>query len=312
MKRKIKKSVSTGLAALLFGMGLVGCVQGDGIPDSGDTVKIVATNFALYDFARVYESDQVQAEMLIAPGSESHDMEITLSDISTIGAADIFVYAGGESDKWVDAVFESLGADGEDIVRICALDVVEGREEVHTHDGELHITEDEHVWTSIPNAMELIREIGQTIHLVDETKDLNGAMASYMADLSSLDAEYREMVASAPRKEIVVADRFPFVYLAEEYGIAYTAAFDGCSSNVEVPLAVINALIDEVKEKQLPAVFYIEFSDRTAVNAVCKETGADPLLLHSCHNVTREDFETGVTYLDLMRQNLENLKTALN
>ena len=311
MKRNIKKSLSAALAALFLGMGLVGCTQGDGIPDSGETVKIVATNFALYDFARVYENDRIQAEMLIAPGSESHDMEITLSDISVIGGADIFVYAGGESDKWVDAVFESLGAEGEDIVRICALDVVEGIEETHTHEGELHTAEDEHVWTSIPNAMELIRKIGQAIQQVDETEELSEA-DSYLADLGSLDAEYREMTASAARKEIVVADRFPFVYMAEEYGMEYTAAFDGCSSNVEVPLAEINALIDEVKEKKLPAVFYIEFSDRTAVNAVCEETGAEPLLLHSCHNVTKEDFEAGVTYLDLMRRNLENLKKALN
>lgn len=311
MKRNIKKSLSAALAALFFGMGLVGCTQGDGISASGDTVKIVTTNFALYDFARVYENDRIQAEMLIAPGSESHDLEVTLSDISVISSADIFVYAGGESDTWVDAVFESLGAEGEDIVRICALDVVEGLEETHTHEGELHTTEDEHVWTSIPNAMKLIREIGQAIQQVDETEELSEAEAS-LADLNELDAEYREMMASASRNEIVVADRFPFVYLAEEYGIEYTAAFDGCTSNVEVPLAVINTLIDEVREKQLPAVFYIEFSDRTAVNAVCEETGAEPLLLHSCHNVTKEDFEAGVTYLDLMRRNLENLKKALN
>lgn len=315
MKYNLKKFISSGLAAVFIGAGLTGCIQNDGIPDSGDTVKIVATNFALYDLARVYESDLVHAEMLIAPGSESHDMEATLSDISTISEADIFIYAGGESDAWVDTVFASLGTEGESIIRINALEFIEGTEAEygHAHEEEhTHEECDEHVWTSIPNAMALIREVGHAIQKADETKDLIGLAGSYLADLGRLDAEYRELVASSVRKEILIADRFPFSCMAEEYGIEYTAAFEGCSSNVEVPLAVINALIDEVKEKVLPVVFYIEFSDMTAVNAVCEETGAQPLLLHSCHNVTKEDFEAGVTYLDLMRQNLENLKKALN
>jgi len=295
-------------------LGLSGCGgMADNVPASSEKIKIVATNFALYDFARVYESAGIDAQMLIAPGSESHDLEATLSDISVISSADIFVYAGGESDKWVDDVFEALGDAGEGIVRICALDLVEAVHEEHVHEnGESHSGEDEHVWTSIPNAELIINEIRSAILRCDETKASALDSAGYIAELERLDKDYREAVASAERNNIVVADRFPFVYMAQEYGLEYTAAFDGCTSNVEVPLAVINSLISEVKSDGIPAVFYIEFSDMTAVNSVCGETGAAPLLLHSCHNVTKAEFESGVTYLDLMRQNLENLKTALN
>jgi len=149
---------------------------------------------------------------------------------------------------------------------------------------------------------------------VDETKDLTDAnpeIGAYLAELGALDQEYRDMVKNAVRTEIAVADRFPFTHMAEEYGLSWSAAFDGCTSNVEVPLSVISGMITEVETKKLPVVFHIEFSDMTAVNAVCEQTGAEPLLLHSCHNVTKAELDAGITYLELMRRNLENLKKAL-
>lgn len=300
------------LAAFAVLTGLTGCIANDGVPVSDEKVKIVATNFALYDFARVYETDGIEAEMLIAPGAESHDLEATLSDMSVIADADVFVYAGGESDVWVDAMFASLGEAGEGIIRINALEFIEGEAEEHTQEEHDHGTHDEHVWTSIPNAIALIGEIGNAILRADETKVFPEAVSAYVADLAALDGEYRAMTETAQRREIAVADRFPFTHMAEEYGIGYSAAFEGCSSNVEVPLTVINDMIGEVKTKELPVVFCIEFSDRTAVDAVCAETGAKALQLHSCHNVTKEEFDGGVTYLDLMTQNLENLTIALN
>ncbi len=307
----MKKLFAGAMAAFLLGVGITGCVQDDGIPVSDERVKIVATNFALYDFARVYETDGIEAEMLIAPGAESHDLEATLSDISVIADADVFVYAGGESDVWVDAVFASLGEAGEGIIRINALEFIEGETEEHTGEEHDH-THDEHVWTSIPNAVALIEEIGNAILRADETQTFPDMVSAYIAELTALDGEYRAVTEMAQRREIAVADRFPFTHMAKAYGIGYSAAFEGCSSNVEVPLTVINDMIGEVKAKELPAVFYIEFSDRTAVDAVCAETGAVALLLHSCHNVTKAEFDAGVTYLDLMQQNLENLTKALN
>ncbi|MBE6598037.1 MAG: zinc ABC transporter substrate-binding protein [Ruminococcaceae bacterium] len=307
----IKKIAAILLSAVIMG-GVCGCASNDGVPVSDDAVTIVTSNFALYDFARVYETDGIRAEMLIAPGTESHDLEATLSDVSVISEADIFVYAGGESDLWVESLFASLGEGGENIIRINALELV-GELHEHTQEEHEHTHEaDEHTWTSIPNAITLIEEIGRAIQKTDETKALSPKAEEYVGELNALDEEYRSLTETAKRLEVAVADRFPFTHMAEEYGIAYSAAFDGCTSNVEVPLSVISGMIEEVKVKELPAVFYIEFSDRTAVDAVCRETGAVPLLLHSCHNVTKEEFSSGVTYLDLMTQNLENLKIALN
>lgn len=316
-RNRRKRAATAVLSLLLLGAELSACASGDdGIPESDRVVNIVATNFALYDFARLYEDENIRASMLIAPGSESHDFEATLSDVAVISEADIFLYAGGESDDWTDALFDSLGDAGESVLRINALEYIEtlGGESAsaeHPHGEDDHEDCDEHTWTSIPNAVALIEEIGRAVQQIDETKVPSPRVKTYVADLLALDAEYRTAVENAARTEIVVADRFPFTHLAEEYGLSWLAAFDGCSSNTEVPLAVLQNLIQEVREQEIPVVFYIEFSDQTAANAVRDETGAEALPLHSCHNVTKEEFEAGVSYLDLMRQNLENLKKAL-
>ena len=70
--------------------------------------------------------------------------------------------------------------------------------------------------------------------------------------------------------------------------------------------------ISKIKELKIPVVYYLEFSSTKVADTLCSETGASSLMLHSCHNVSKEDLDKGVTYVDLMKQNLENLKTALN
>ena len=129
--------------------------------------------------------------------------------------------------------------------------------------------------------------------------------------MSALREEYAEIFGGTDRRFIAVADRFPFRYLAEEWDLSYIAAFSGCSSNTEASLATVNALVDAVKENGLPAVFVIELSDGRCASAVARETGCGILTLESGHNVTKADFDSGVTLLELMERNLAALKTVL-
>ena len=65
------------------------------------------------------------------------------------------------------------------------------------------------------------------------------------------------------------------------------------------------------KNEKLPYVFTIEFSNQKIAKNIISGTDAEILTLHSCHNVSREDFENGITYYDLMMQNAANLRKAL-
>lgn len=282
-------------------------------------LSIVTTNFALYDFARAVCGESCNVEMLISPGSESHDFEATLADMAKIADADLFVYIGGESEEWVDSAFESMGKTADKIRKIRAMDLVELYHEEefpdhdHDHDHNESLLYDEHVWTSIPNAITIMERIADEIDRLDSSLEsvLNVNLNSYRNELELIHEEFDSLAKGTSNKTIVVADRFPFRYMAEEYGLQYYAAFSGCSSDTEPTLSTVNFLVEKVKEDNIPIIFIIEFSDGATARAVAAETGAEILTLHSAHNVTKADFESGITYVDIMRSNLDALKQAL-
>lgn len=303
---------------LILGGVFTGCAS---VAQEDGRLSVVTTNFALYDFARAVCGEAAEVTMLIPPESESHDFEASLADIAEIASADLFVSVGSED--WVDDIFTAIGEEGEGVSRITAMECCEvyGSEcelpgHDHDHPGHDHEGEeaDEHVWTSIANSLILLETIGEEMARMDpgHGEDYLARMRAYAGELKALDRQYVEMLMGAARKTIVVADRFPFLYMADEYGLEWHAAFSGCSSDTEPALSTINALIETVRAEKIPAVFVIEFSDARTAEAVAWETGCDILTLQSAHNVTRKQFADGVTYLDLMRENLEVLRTALN
>lgn len=172
---------------------------------------------------------------------------------------------------------------------------------------------DEHIWTSPVNAMRIVEAISSV--LIEEDPQHRSFYEEntrrYLAELAALDQEFLQVSADRKRDMIVVGDKFPFRYLAETYDFQYRAAFAGCSSDTEPSARTIAYLIDQVRERQLPVVYYLELSSHRVAEIIGEETGAVPLLLHSCHNVTRQEFEEGITYLQLMEQNVKNLRAGL-
>ena len=180
-------------------------------------------------------------------------------------------------------------------------------------ESRYEIEYDEHIWTSPVNAMRMVDVIAETL---TERDPAHGAMyqagaAAYLEELERLDKEFREVRDSAVHDMIVMGDKFPLRYFADAYGLRYRAAFSGCSSDTEPSARTIAYLIDKVKEEGLPVIYYLELSSHRVAEIIGEETGAVPLLFHSCHNVTRRQFEEGVTYLELMEQNVKNLREGL-
>ena len=187
----------------------------------------------------------------------------------------------------------------------------------HEHEHEEHADEpemDEHVWTSPVNAIKIVEKMSAEIIKLDpnnaDTYKKN--TEEYIKKLQKLDGEFREVVKNGKRKEIVVGDRFPFLYFVKEYGIEYYAAFPGCSKDTDTNPATIAFLTEKVKEDNIPVVFHIELSNEQMSKAIAEATGAKSELLNAVHNISDEDFKKGVTYIDLMEHNVEVLKEALN
>lgn len=318
----------------LLSVALCSCRNGKTESDTADKdmMSVVATGFVQYDFARSIAGERADVKMLIHPGNEVHTYEPSPSDIMKIAACDVFVYTGGESDGWIEGISQNTGNTGMTEFKFmdyCTLyseehkEGMEQTEEHSEHDGAEHehgnentgLYEgyDEHVWTSVENAV----NIADAMCKVFSEKDPDNAeyyeknLASFKAELESLNRDFKSMVDCAARKTVVFGDRFPFLYLAKEYGLDYYAAFPGCASNTEASAATVAFLINKVREEKIPVVFSIEFSNGKIADAVAEPTGAKRLELHSCHNVTKDEFDSGETYISLMRKNLANLKEAL-
>lgn len=186
--------------------------------------------------------------------------------------------------------------------------------EFHNEDSEEeHEETDEHIWTSPVNEIIMTEKICETLSkaLPDEKENFQKNAESYISQLKELDNEFRTIVENAKINEIIFADKFPLQYFAKEYGLKYYAAFPGCGSDMEPSAKTIGFLVDKIKEDNIKAVFYLELSSHIVADAIETDTGAKPLQFNSCHNITQKQFDSGVTYVDLMKENVNNLKIAL-
>lgn len=294
--------------------------------DDPDKINVVATIFPQYDFVRAIAGDSVELEMLLSPESESHTYTPTLADVAMIGNADLFIYTGGGLDTWAEDIVASLGDDNVKSIAISdAVTLACHDESVHDHDhdhdhnhehdhGGDACVYDEHVWTSPKNAIDIFDYILDALCDADpdNAERYRDRAEAYRDELLTLDAELCELSSTAVRREVIFADRFPFLYLTEEYGLDYHAALSGCSVGEEPTAGVIAELTETVASDGFGYVFVIENSNSKVADLISEATGCGVLTLHSCHTVSDEDYANGVTYVSLMKQNIENLRLALN
>lgn len=305
-------------------LALCACGQQVQAPETDSGVNIVATVFPAYDFARQIAGDDGNVTLLIPPGSEAHSYEPTPQDIIRIQNCNLLVCNGGESEAWLDEILSGMGNEIPTVVMLDCVDALTEEDKDgmqvhehhdHDHDHDEHEDEeyDEHVWTSPVNAQLICRAISAALCQADpaHASDYTARCVDYCAELQELDADFRGVIANAKRHTLIFADRFPVRYFVEEYGLDYFAAFPGCADDAEPSARTVAFLIDRVREEQAPAVLYIEFSNQKMADIVCEDTGCEKLLFNSCHNVTADQLRGGVTYLELMRGNLETVKEAL-
>ena len=289
---------------------LCGCTAQPEKPHDETKLQIVCTSFPAYDFAREIAGDRAELTLLIKPGSEVHSYEPTPKDMIRIQESDLFICNGGESEQWAETLITPK------LNTIHMMDCVDTVEEsadgiYNAEDGEPEL--DEHVWTSPLNAIKISEEICNALCKLDtdNAEAYKTNFTAYKAQLMALDREFRQVIKNSGKHTLVFADRFPMRYFALEYGLDCYAAFPGCSSETEPSAKTVAYLIDRVREDKIPAVLYMEFSNQKMADVICEDTGCRKLPFYSAHSVSAEQFEQGVSYLDLMRINLNSLKEAL-
>lgn len=291
-------------------------------------IKIVTTIFPEYDWIKAVMGDKAEGAditLLLDNGVDLHSYQPTAEDILKISTCDMFIYVGGESDEWVEDALAT--AQNKDICVINLMEVlgenvkeeetVEGMQEEKEHDHEDGDKEyDEHVWLSLKNAGTLVEAIADGLIKTDQSnaQTYKANADSYISELKQLDEEYAETVDKAPIKTVLFGDRFPFRYMADDYGIRYYAAFVGCSAETEASFETISFLARKADELELPAVITIEGSDKKLAETIVKNTASGNmkiLTMDSMQAATSKDAAEGITYISIMKKNLEVLREAL-
>lgn len=307
--------------------------KGGSVPENAANAaaySIVCTTFPQYDWIRNIigdDSDKFQLTMLLDQGTDLHSYQPTAEDIAKIADADMFVYVGGESDGWVDsALKEATNKDMKVVNMLDALgtavkveEVVPGmqaEEKEETEEGE-GPENDEHVWLSLRNAVTLTDVLSENIQEIDPAnkEDYVENAGKYVDKLNDLDGRYTLTISKGKRQAILFGDRFPFRYMADDYGLTYYAAFVGCSTESEASFETITFLAQKADDLKLPVILTIEGADHNIAESIKNATESknqEILTMNSMQSVTAEDVADGETYLNVMEDNLNVLSQALN
>lgn len=332
----MKRIIALLISVILLTSLLAACGGNTGATEAKKAdVKVVTTIFPIYDWVREVAKDDadINLDLLLDNGVDLHSYQPSAKDIVTISECDVFIYVGGESDKWVDDTLKQ--ANNKDMIVLDLMDILgdkakeeevkEGmQEDEHEHEegeehkeGEEEHEYDEHVWLSLKNSSLFVDKIAEALGKIDtqHAADFTANADAYKGKLDALDKQYQDAVDKASVKTLLFGDRFPFRYLTDDYKLDYYAAFVGCSAETEASFETITFLSDKVDELGLKAIMQIETSDGSIAKTVRDNTKAKDqkiLTLDSLQSVTTERVENGETYLSIMTSNLEVLKEALS
>ena len=306
------------LSVIIILSAFTSCTAPDKASDNGK-INVVTTIFPVYDWTKNIAGENCNIIYLDESGTDMHSFEPTAKNILSITNADVFIHVGGVSDEWVENALNASGNTSliiltlADITGMIEEEIIDGME--HEHESDHNSAQnDEHIWLSLKKAQTAVSAIADTLASADTANAdkyrLNAE--NYNKKLSSLDKKYTDCVSNAKRKTLLFADRFPFRYLTEDYGLEYFAAFPGCSAESEASFETMTFLIEKTRELSLPCIITIENSDSKIADTISNETDTKILSLNSCQSVTKADVDNGITYISAMEKNLQIITEALN
>ena len=324
------KKFTAFLLVLLLSAGLFSACSDT--PSEDGELNIVCTVFPYYDWVKniTGDSENINITLLLDSGTDLHSYQPSAADIITISSADIFIFTGGTSDSWVEDALATSKNEETVVLEMMknlpedSLFCVEAiGEEEHIHEGEEHIHEgeehnhhnDEHIWLSIKNAVKLSEIIKNVIQDKDPgNKDkYQENFDVFRKKLDSLDKSFTEEIGKCSKDTVIFADRFPFIYLMNDYGLRYAAAFSGCSAESEASFETVTRLAEKTDELGLSYIVITETADGSIAETVrnaTKNKNQEILTLNAMQSVTKD--KLGISYIEIMEENLKVITTALS
>lgn len=319
----VKKIILIIVAILIIlVVGIAILKGGDSKQEKSEKLQVVASNFASYDFLRaiIGDNDNIELKLLLGAGKDSHSYDPTAQDLITIQNADLFVYVGGEMEKWIDKILGALDKENKRIICIAdyvdkikeqEIDGAEEEEEEESEEGAF----DEHIWTSPSNAIKMVNSLEKEISNLDSenSSKYKENAKKYIAQIENVDNKIKEIIDNKVRDRLVFADKMPMQYFIDYYNLKVSAAFSGCSTETEPAASTIAYLENKVRDEKIPVILYIELNNGRVAGTIAEEVGngCQAMQIQTLHNVSLTDFENGETWVSLMTRNIDVLKKAL-
>lgn len=316
---KIKKIISLFIAVIMV-LLICSC----GIIDNGVLYKkkIVATQFPQYEFVKALIGDNKQLKnsfevsLLIPPGADSHSFDLRVDDLIVIKNSDLFLYTSDEIEQWVKKLDISKYTEVIDLSDGIELFPVEEEADHHHHHEHSSHEYDPHYWLYPLNAIHMVETIRDLmVDLIQDTyckEQIKINASNYITSLNQIDQKIRKVVENSETKKIYFGSPFSFYYWTHEYGLEYVLTYATCSIEVEPSINTIINVINDMKKENVKVIYVKELLSENVAEMIAESTGAEIVLLHSCHNVSKEDFDNGKTYLDIMEDNIKALAKGLN
>ena len=308
-------------------LALAGCTNNQN--ETNDKLSVITSLFPQYDFVREIGKDKVDVSLLLSPGVESHAFDPTPSQIIAITQSDLFIYTNPEMEPWIDQIVENVKDDGTLILESSkGIQFIEGSHD-HSedeHDDEDHDDQNEqdehdedhlvdpHVWLDPLNAKIMVTNISNALIELDPeneafyTENTN----AYLAKLDDLNDTFEEVFNESPNDTIIYGGHFAFGYLADRFDLTILSPYTGFSPDAEPTANAISELIKTIEEKNIKIIFFEELIEPRVANVIAEQTNTTPMLLHGAHNVTKQEMDSNITYIEIMHENAEKLKEALN
>lgn len=329
-----KNKLSILMILTVFLMGFTGCTSEKATSPAADntntnggkSLQVIATLFPQYDFAKTIAGDNIDLRLLMPPGTEAHSYEPTPKDLVDIKNADVFIYTSFAMEPWVEKMLKEASPDtliinATEGVKYLTADEMGLPEHAHegedqgntTHTEEDHEGVDPHVWLDPTNASIMAGNVAKGLIQADpEHKALyENNLKAYQAELIALDLDIANTLGKIQNKEVIFAGHFAFGYFAKKYGLAYHSPYEGFSPDAEPSPQNIAAMIDLMKSENQKVVYYEELIDPKIARIIASETKAEMVMLHAAHNVSKDDLKNGLTYIQIMKENLDKLTKGL-
>ncbi len=304
------KKILSVLGILFFVTSLAGCAAPTGTRSEVEKVKIVTTLFPLYDFARNIGGNKVDVTLLLPPGMEPHSFDPKPTDIVKIYEADVFVYTGEFMEPWALDVIKGVSN-----VKTIVVDSSRGTKlmsGVFHDDDEPAGSADPHIWLDFGNSAVMIDNIKDALVESDpgNASFYEGNATEYKMKLNVLDAKFKDGLSVCRVREIIYGGHYAFGYMAARYGLSYIAA-QGFSPDSEPTPPQMISMVKQIRDMKVRYIFYEELVEPTIATTLSQETGVQMLKLNAAHNLSRDDFENGLSFLSVMENNLDTFKQGL-